>query len=80
MHVLRTWCGGDSCKDKGTEKSDFQGLGCCKRDEFAVHEEAFESTFLTAGAQLKVRTLFIVDIEGFHSTSWTQVTFDFVHH
>ena len=42
------------CEDKGNEKPDFQTLGSCERHEFAVHEETFEPTFLTAGSQLKV--------------------------
>ena len=56
MHGL---CGGLKwdvalCEDKGSEKSDFQILGCREWHEFAVHEETFEATFFTARAQLKV--------------------------
>jgi hypothetical protein len=51
----------------------------CERNEFAVHEEALESAFFTAGSQLKVRTLLVVYVQGSLPASRAKIAFDFIH-
>ena len=47
--------------------------------ESSAHVETFESTFLAAGSELKVRTLFVVDVKGSLPTSRAKVAFSLVH-
>jgi len=58
------------------------GDGSCRgqRDEFAVHEEAFEPAFVASGSQLEVRPLLVVDVEGLKSAPRAGLAFHLIQY